>query len=82
MNKESPVMVEREVIPGNSDTRESIKVNDLVCDTAYLEALLRFRMDNSVAASIDQVDELIKQMKEAVSGVSVEGPISDSSLTD
>ena len=75
LERKAPLIVEREVIPGNPDSKETFNLNDLLLDRDYLQACLDFRLDNALLTSPLETEQLIKEVKQWSKGVNVDGPL-------
>lgn len=75
LEKKAPLVIEREIIPGNPDTKETFDLKDLLLDDAFLECSLRFRLDNTLLSNPDGFTDLLKDIEGWSEGVDVKGPV-------
>lgn len=73
---EAPLLVQREIIPGNPLTTEVFDVRDMITDIAYMQACLEFRTDTSVPESGMTSEEIIERMGQYKKPMSVTGTFS------
>jgi hypothetical protein len=73
LNRNAPLLVQREIIPGDPRTTETFDVRDMVMDNGYAGACLDFRMDSTVPESGMNCDEIIERLGQWKKPISITG---------
>jgi len=73
LKNNTPIFVRRELIPGDPRTVEVFDVRDMIYGRAYVDAILNFRVDNSIPEAGMTCAETISKLGEWVPPSSVTG---------
>lgn len=64
IGRQSRMIVERELVPGDVSSIERLEVDGMKYDIAFLQELLEFRMSSSVIGEADDVDTIMQRLLE------------------
>ena len=82
LNRQAPLLIQREIVPGNPLTTEVFDIRTMVMDRSYASACLDFRMDSTVPESGMKCDEIIERLGQWKRPVTVSGTYSMESQDD
>lgn len=73
INRQAPLLIQREIIPGNPETTESFDIREMVMDSSYARACLDFRLDTMVPESGMRYEDIISRLGQWKSPLAVTG---------